>query len=200
MVEDSDLDLLYEEFPELEGKNIIIEKEVLAHFGLLFSGYALLEAGLQNCFIFWKLCSRVKDRSVSDGEQWKLLYDSFEHKAQASTFGALLRLLEDCTPLLVQQDELKLLKRKRDYFAHHFFREENKNMFSSEVKILLISRMNVLRRRVKASEEKVDVATLEILKDLYPKTDVIKMIDGLADDLKSQAMANPPTHFGWEKY
>lgn len=73
-------------------------------------------------------------------------------------------------------------------------------MFSSEVKILLISRMNVLRRRVKASEEKVDVATLEILKDLYPKTDVIKMIDGLADDLKSQAMANPPTHFGWEKY
>ena len=42
---------LFDEFPELAEPDVVFGKEVLAHFGLLFSNYANLEAGIQICYI-----------------------------------------------------------------------------------------------------------------------------------------------------
>ena len=46
MVDAPNFDQLFEDFPELADENTIFHKEVMAHFGLLFSKYADLEAAI----------------------------------------------------------------------------------------------------------------------------------------------------------
>ncbi len=199
MSDDDDLNLLYEEFPDLISDGNLLQKEVFAHFGLLFSGYALLETGLQNCFIFSELHRCVVEKKVLCRQDWRAAYDALEAKSHASTFGTLLKLLDSCPQLAECKDELSSLKSSRDYFAHHFFREENGKMFSDEGRIRLISRMNVLRRRVKLLEEKVDDAGLSIIELIYPHLNIPGAIDQLLGKFKAEAVANPSSAYGWER-
>lgn len=198
MAVESDLSLLFEDFPELPCGGVVLEKELLAHFGLLFSGYALLETSLQNCFIFWNIDKIFLEEQIENEGEWQMHYESLEEKAHASTFGALLRLLDECPEISDFQEELGVLKRKRDYFAHHFFREEVRNMFTREARLLLISRMNILRRRVKNSERQVDRVASSIVERLYPRLDVDSMMKKFSEKMKADAISNPQTVFGWE--
>ncbi|TBN38030.1 hypothetical protein EYE42_13390 [Paracoccus subflavus] len=168
----SSFSLLFEDFPELRAPEAMLEKEVLAHFGLLFSGYALLETGLQNCYIFWQLRTLQSGGRISDQAAWEVSYDFLERHAHASTFGTLLKLLSNCVFLSAYQGELDDLKKKRDYFAHHFFREENDKMFSRAAMLQLIDGMDSLRRRVKVAEQHVDSAAFAMISEIYPGVDL----------------------------
>lgn len=189
---------LFEEFPELLLEEIILQKEVLAHFGLLFSGYALLEAALQNCYIFWQLRRLHLDRKITSENEWRERYDAFEEKAFGATFGNLLKMLDDCPDLASWSDELRHLKKGRDYFAHHFFREENDKMFSDDAALALIYRMNVLRARVKQSENAADTVADRIFKSMCPHVDMEKKLDAIMSQVTAEAVRNPSKTFGWE--
>ncbi|MDQ1900641.1 hypothetical protein RAH32_09340 [Paracoccus sp. WLY502] len=199
MADEPDISLLFEDFPELCSDGIMLEKELLAHFGLLFSAYSLLETSLQSCYVFWKLGQIFSKGQIKNQEEWRLHYDSLEKKAHDSTFGGLLRLLDDCHLISALQEELGLLKKKRDYFAHHFFREEVRNMFTQEARLLLMSRMNILRRRVETSEKQVGLVASSIIERLYPRLDVDSMVKELSEKMKADAISSPQTVFGWEK-
>lgn len=190
--------LLFEDFSELMAPDAMLEKEVLAHFGLLFSGYALLETGLQNCYIFWKMREYSLAGGISDQAEWDNRYDCFEKRAHASTFGELIKMLGDCSFISAQKDELNELKKKRNYFAHHFFREENDKIFSRDAMLLLIEKMDGLRRRVKAAEQYVSSAEFAMISEAYPGVDISKKLDVLCSRLKFSAQNNPCKTFGWD--
>lgn len=198
LIQNPEMADLFEDFPELLLEEVILQKEVLAHFGLLFSGYALLEAALQNCYVFWQLRRLHLSRKIASEGEWRAHYDTFEEKAFGSTFGSLLRLLTDCSDLANSFVELSSLKKSRDYFAHHFFREENNKMFSDDAALALIHRMSLLRTRVKQAENAADTVAHSFFKSMYPQIDMEKKLAETMSQIKTAATANPSRTFGWE--
>lgn len=196
---DDDVKALIGEFPELSNEDVLPIKEVYAHFGLLFVAFANLEAGLQNCYVFWKLRGSVLDGKVTSLQDWEVLHTEFEDRAIASTLGSLLNLLRDCEGLSGVMSELKLLKESRDYFAHHFFREENDKMFADEVMLKLMARMHILRCRVKDCETSVDGVGREMFQSLYPDTDISARVEEYTEELMDGILNRPPSRFGWEQ-
>lgn len=189
---------LFEDFPELQSDGIIMMKEVCSHFGLLFSAFALLETGLQNCFVFWQLRQSLKNGKIRSEEHWQREFDALQKKAEDATFGSLLRLVSDVRELDPHMPDLAKLKKSRDYFAHHFFREENDKMHSDESAILMLDRMNILRKLVKVSEDSVDMVQEKIFNSIYPGVDMNGTLKRIMEAEKADFIADPRTKFGWE--
>jgi hypothetical protein len=198
---DKGLENLMAEFPELSSEDVDWDKEVYAHFGLLFSGYALLEASLHNCYVFEELWLASESKSIGSKENWERAYDVLERKAFAQTLGNLIKLVSKYQEFGELVPELNRLKKKRDYFAHHFFREELKNLSFTERLPGLISAMNILRQSVKASEVSCTEISEQKIKRLAPRMDVVKEVAGLVDTIKetmkSQSL-NESSKYGWE--
>ena len=196
----------FDEFPELLLPDVNWGKEVLAHFGLLFSGYALLEASLQNCVIYWKKIDFLKnlDKGKSFDELvllWELEHDKTESLAIASTFGSLLKMLKSCAFLDKIRHELTTLKVKRDYFAHHFFRETATFHTSDALRLRMIQSMHLLRLRTKKAEHATDAAASEMFAQLYPKTDLDALVKAEVDQQKLKlrlVRKDDEVCFGWE--
>lgn len=197
MASDSDFTDLLEDFPELEDPDIILKKEVLSHFGRLFSAFADLEGGLQNCYIFWQLEVSVLDGEATP-ENWAPLNDELEGKAIAATFGSLLRLVSGCKELDSNMENLNRLKKVRDYFAHHFFREENDKIFSDETTMRLISKMNEVRKSVKEEDARVDKIGMALFQKLHPSRDLNAEIKAETVRAKEAILSDPSKSFGWE--
>lgn len=195
---DTDIEQLLDDFPELEANDIVLGKEVLAHFGLMFSGFANLEAGLQNCYLFWQLHTALINGEVASEDDWLVLHSKFEDEAFAATFGRLITLLSECPDMQFVADELKALKHSRNYFAHRFFREENDKMFNDDATLKLMSRMNVLRREVKKCEASVDQVSTHFFHLIYPNVDMKSNVAAFAQERMEEISINPPKDFGWE--
>ena len=194
------------DFPELLEPDVNWGKEVLAHFGLLFSGYALLEAALQNAVVYWSKLELLRsfDRSTSAQQRielWEKDHDRADKLAVASTFGSLLKLLKDCTHLNSIRSELEALKVKRDYFAHHFFRETATIHDSEELQLKMVLSMDALRQRVKSAEMIVDAAVEEMFVMMYPKKnlDVVTKAEVVKEKERiSLERTIEGVRFGWE--
>lgn len=196
----------FADFPELLDAEVNWGKEVLAHFGLLFSSYALLEASLQNCITFWRKLMFVQtiDRKNTHEEliaQWEQEHDKVEQLAIASTFGSLLKLLTDCPFLDGCRDELLSLKAKRDYFAHHFFRETASFHVSDALRLRMLRSMDALRLRVKEAEDFADSAVTAMHAKLYPTKDLNALALAEFEEERAQILRERQDHevrFGWE--
>ena len=193
-----DYSALIAEFPELLFEGTILQKEVLAHFGLLFSAYALLEAAIQNCYIFSQLRASYLNGEIRSESAWEACHERAERRAFKATFGELLKLSSSCKELSGEMDNLLALNKKRNFFAHHFFREENEKMFSDKTALHLIYGINLLRKTIKEAEKLADIASMNILKEIYPNTDVISSVMNYTDSLRSEILKNPKMSFGWE--
>lgn len=189
---------LRQDFPELFEPGVNLSKEVLAHFGLVFSSFALLEASLQNCVVISGLNEKLLRTSLTEAS-WKAEAEGLERKALAATFGTLLKLLEDLPYLEAMQPKLRELKRQRDYFAHSFFREENKNMFFSDRQMVLIASMANLRQQVTQAEVAVDEICSAIIERWNPARDWEREIDQLVFKLKEESLSDPPRGVGWTR-
>lgn len=187
---------LRQDFPELFESDVNLSKEVLAHFGLVFSSFALLEAALQNCVVISGL-NEKRLRTSLTAVSWKAEAEVLERKALAATFGSLLKLLEDFSYLETIQPKLRELKCQRDYFAHSFFREENENMFSSDRQLFLIASMADLRQQVRQAEVAVDNICSAILESWNSAKDWKREIDQLAFKLKEESLSDPLRRVGW---
>ncbi|NVO55105.1 hypothetical protein HW561_04780 [Rhodobacteraceae bacterium B1Z28] len=195
---DEDIQQLLKDFPELEGGDFILGKEVLAHFGLLFSGFANLEGGLQNCYLFWQLHIALINGEVGSKNDWLALHSKFESEAFDATFGRLVNLLGDCPDMKFLADDLKALRHSRNYFAHRFFREENDKMFNDDAILKLMSRMNVLRHEVKKCEGSVENVSTHLFQVIYPNVDMKSNIAAFAQERMEEISVSPPKDFGWE--
>lgn len=198
MPADHDYAELFEVFPELAESDVIFNKEVLAHFGLLFSVFAELETGIQQCYTCWQLRNELGNGEIKTEQKWVERYDALEAKAIKATFGTLLRLVDGLDKLAPLLGNLRILKERRDYFAHHFFREENDKMHSNEAIVHLLWRMHVLRKEVDALSKLVSTIHGEMLQAFYPHRDMASVISADSAVLKEEYFKNPPTKVGWE--
>lgn len=198
MSEDHDYAELFEVFPELAEPEVIFTKEVLAHFGLLFSVFADLETGIQQCYTFWQLRSELSNGEIGSERKWVERYDALEAKAIKATFGSLLRLVDGYDKLEPHMEKLHILKNRRDYFAHHFFRAENDKMHSNEGILRLLWRMHVLREEVDALSKLISTVHSEMLQAFYPHRDMASEISADVARLAEEYLENPPTKVGWE--
>lgn len=198
MLEDHDYGELFEEFPELSEDDVIYTKEVLAHFGLLFASYADLETGIQQCYTNWQLRTELGNGKIETEQKWVERYDALEAKAVAATFGSLLRMVDSLDRLEPHMDKLRVLKKRRDYFAHHFFRKENDKMHSNESILFLMWRMHVLRQEVDALATTVSTIYAEMTQALYPNKDMVAQITAECSRLAEEYFNDPPTKVGWE--
>lgn len=124
MISDRQRADLVEEFPELGDEEVTLPKEVFAHFGLLFFKFSLVEHSLIIIMTIFHLGEELAAKRVRTKTDWETAYDVGHDKARSKTFGNLIRaisVIEEFKPLLPRLAEIKKL---RDYFAHHFFREE----------------------------------------------------------------------------
>lgn len=71
-------------------------------------------------------------------------------------------------------------------------------MFSDATSLHLIFGMNQLRSRVHEASKSVDLATNEILREIYPKIDISTKFSELEAELKDSFLQNPPMTFGWD--
>jgi hypothetical protein len=189
---------LFEIFPELAESDVVLKKEILAHFGLLFSVFADLETGIQQCYTMWQLRNELGNGKIKSEQKWIERYDALEAKAIKATFGTLLRLVDGLDEIKPHMVNLRIMKDRRDYFAHHFFREENDKMHSNEAILHLLWRMNILREQVDALSKLISKIHGDILQALYPHKDVASEISVETALLKEEYLKNPPTRFGWE--
>lgn len=198
MPEDHDYAELFEVFPELAESDVIFSKEVLAHFGLLFSVFADLETGVQLCYTFWQLRNELSNGEIRTEQKWVERYDALEAKAIKATFGTLLRLVDGFDKLEPYMEKLHTLKNRRDYFAHHFFRAENDKMHSNEAILHLLWRMHVLREEVDVLSKLVSTVHGEMLQAFYPHRDMASEISADVTRLAEEYFENPSTKVGWE--
>lgn len=199
MPDNSDYEILLAEFPELQLSDIVIEKEALAHFGLLFSGFARLEAALHNCYIFKELPKEVVKGNIKSEDAWRNKYDELEKNAFKATFGSLINMVSDYREIEDCLEDLRELKKSRDYFAHHFFREENEKLFHNESAMFLISEMNKLRKEVQKVEKFIEIASNELFSKMYP---AVNLEDKITEELE-RVRNTSPEHYsvsvGWSK-
>jgi hypothetical protein len=115
---------LVSEFGELADPDIILPKEVYAHFGLLFFKFSLVENSMINILLFHHLGTELAARRIRSKEDWEKAHDKGYDDAKGKTFGNLMKAVLKVPEFSSFAAEFAEIKRLRDYFAHHFFREE----------------------------------------------------------------------------
>ena len=117
---------LVEEFPELKLAEINLSKEVFAHFGLLYMGFALLEHSMINAATIQLAIDEAKLQKIRRLEQWEAIFDVSFGKAIKLTFGNLARTVRGISEFKDLSDDLGEVKKIRDYFSHHFLSEKRR--------------------------------------------------------------------------
>ena len=152
------------DFPELKEEGVNLQKEVFAHFGLTFMGLALVEHGLINLFTFIKSAEYFFKSDDLSQENWESMFDKAFDEAKLQTFGSLKKKITSRKEFKILENDLLEVKKLRDYFAHHFMREESQYLTSQHGCIFLIYNMGKIRKRIKAIEETVDRTTEEFFR------------------------------------
>ena len=130
MLSKEHLDELLEEFPELKSSDLILQKEVFAHFGLLFMALGILEHGLINAAMLLGAANDFSKSEIKTVQKWADLIDVQFENATKLTFGNLVKRLVKNSSFKLLEEELLEAKSIRNYFAHHFMRNES-DLFSA---------------------------------------------------------------------
>lgn len=193
---------LGEEFPELLGNDLTLQKEVYAHFGLAFMKFGLVEHSLINVITFHRVAMAIHRGKVSTQEQWEFEFDQSFKFASLQSLGNLVKLTSALPEFSALKDRMYDIKRLRDYFAHHFMREEATLLSSDEGSWILLKKIADVRQK-----------TLQIEDDLKPAFEAMcrrygytlpsdKDLRGAVDDLKSKVtgeIEKGVASVGWER-
>ena len=145
-------DELIQDFPELSDPYAVLEKEIYAHFGRLFFSFSLVEDILITAVTIHGAFADVKSGKVGSKSTWSETFDRHFELAKTHTFGTLSRLIEKVPEFSGLSRALESTKRKRDYFAHHFFRDEVSYFGSPDGCWLLLLKIEAVVRESKALE------------------------------------------------
>lgn len=194
---------LLEEFPELASNEIVLQKEVYAHFGLAFFKFALVEHSLINIAVFSTLGEKLATREIRNRTDWEAAFDAAEAKAVALTFGNLLKMALKVPEFGELNERLRDAKRLRDYFAHHFMREEAGYFGSDEGCWLLLSKIRDVRMDTISLEGELKTRSDAMCKRIgIPRpseNDQATLLEGYRNGFE-QALSAGTAKMGWEKH
>lgn len=192
---------LIEEFPELANDEITIEKELYAHFGLLFFSFALVEHSLINFVVFDAAGQGLQNRTIRNRTEWEAAFDQNYEKAKSLSLGNLIRATKDIPELVPVSSSLTKMKTERDYFAHHFFRDEAIYFRGDDRGWLLLLKLNEVRQRTVKLENQLK-PQFELMCGRYglprPTADQLAQILNEYENDISMALAQGNVQFGWE--
>ncbi len=134
-------------------------KAVYAHFGLAVYLAQVLEHGLVNALVFLELIPNRAGNPVPR-KQWETEVDSFLERNFETTLGKMIRSLKAVTPIpsdleTVLTDALT----KRNFLAHHFFRERSDEFMSQEGRERMIEELQNAQALFDAADTKLSEAT-----------------------------------------
>ena len=192
---------LIEEFPELADENIILEKELYAHFGLLFFTFALVEHSLVNFAVFDTVGRGIHSKTIKNKTDWENTFDKSYEKAKSLSLGNLIKSVALIPETESELPNISRMKSERDYFAHHFFRDEIVYFHNDERGWSLLVKLQDVRRRAHNIEESLKTK-FELMHRRYglPKP-AQEQLNALLSEYENDAMktvAEGTVKFGWE--
>jgi hypothetical protein len=145
-------------------------KSVYAHYGLAVYLAQVLEHGLVNALVFLELIPNRAGNPVPR-KQWEAEFDSFLERNFEITLGKMIRSLKDVTPIpsnleTVLTDALT----KRNFLAHHFFRERSDEFMSQEGRARMIEELQNAQALFETADTKLSEAT-KFAREKYGFTD-----------------------------
>jgi hypothetical protein len=149
----SDREMLVAEFPELGGTDVVMQKEVFAHFGLAFMKFGLVEHSMVNILTFQRVGENLQARTIRSRGDWERAFDDGYANAIALTFGNQVKRILTIEEFTDIEPDFAEAKRLRDYFAHHFMREEAGFFGDDEGCWLLLSKIAEVRHAILRLEE-----------------------------------------------
>lgn len=198
--DDPEFQELVAEFPELTADDVVLEKELYAHFGLLFFVFGLMEHALMNIALVARLHEKYRRGEIATAEEWSREWDRQEPHTSGLTFGKLAIEVDRVAEFEEIKAQIAKAKRDRDYFAHRFFRESAAVWASEDGIRLLLVRLGNTRREVKSLEEELErrFNAMQRRMRLPPVSDN-RLAKALAD-LKSEAGTQiAEKRGGWEQ-
>jgi len=124
MISEIQKETLLNEYPDLSGNDIVLQKEMYAHFGLLFFKFSLVEHSLINIMLYQHLGKKWNAGKIQNRNQWERQWDIGNERACKLSFGQLVHPVIKIQEFGDLKDELLTASKRRNYFAHNYFREE----------------------------------------------------------------------------
>jgi hypothetical protein len=178
------------EFQELAEPDVILAKELYAHFGLLFYVFGLAEHALMNIAVTARLYERYRKGEVVNSAEREKEWDRIAPQVEALTFGKLVSEVSKIPEFLEQAEAMSVAKRDRDYFAHRFFRENAGLAVTDEGVRLLLVRLNQTRRQAETFEASLDQPFAKMRTRMrLPKLDEGRIANAL-EELEAQAASD----------
>lgn len=163
--------------------------------------YSLLEHSLINALMFERAIVEVKAKTVTTHEQWSIALDRHFDHSKAFTFGNLVKALVKYRDFQPFEPDLSSIKKSRDYFAHHFFRDEIAYFGSDEGRWFLLEKMNEERLRVNRTEKALQPVSYARLKRVgipYPTEEVFNSEIATAYVEAQARVLDGKATVGWE--
>lgn len=201
MRSDEDFQRLVAEFPLLLSEKVIWRRELMAHYGLLFDSFGLLEFTMQMCVGTVKLIRwpRFKSSNPEQRREERIRIDSSLLKM---SFGQMLSEAVRLGILIDQVPDLRILRDRRNYFAHHFFRENHHHIDNDDKAIDMILSMSYVRRKAVFVDRQCMSSGLNVRHAIDPsRWTQWNLAQGT--DVDGQPFPDPVSSrgpmFGWEK-
>ncbi|URK87389.1 hypothetical protein LP421_28690 [Rhizobium sp. RCAM05350] len=192
---------LLDEFPELASENVVIEKELYAHFGLLFFSFALVEHSLINFAVFEAVGKGFQNGAIRSRAEWENTFDQNFNRAKSLSLGNLIKSVKSIPEIASEIEEISAVKSNRDYFAHHFFRDEIAYFKSDQRGWLLLNKLRDVRHQTHNLEDllkrKFDLMCKRFN---LPRPTADQLASVLADyeEDSMNAASRGTVKFGWE--
>ncbi len=140
-------------------------KDVYAHFGLAVYFSQALEHGLVNALVFADLIPS-RGPAVKSREQWEKAFDSFMDGHFRTTLGRMIRSLQLVVTVPADLESvLRVALEKRNWLAHHYFRERAEDFMTENRRNKMIAELDEARDLF----EKADKRLGEVMKPLRVK-------------------------------
>jgi len=192
---------LITEFPELR-EEVVLPKEVYAHFGLAFFKFALVEHSLINIFVFATVGEKLIKKQIKSKDAWQQAFDEAYAKAASLTFGNLARSAIGLPEFAEISSKINEIKSLRDYFAHHFMREEAAYFESEEGCWFLLEKIAEVRLKTIAAEEELKAGFYVLCNRFgFPQPSEAQIASHVAEYIQefAQALAKGDPKVGWDK-
>lgn len=112
-------------------------REVYSRFGLAMYLAQVLEYGLVNVMAVFSIIPKRK--TYCNNCEWEAAHDDFYKEELGNTFGTIMKKLQKMEVIPSElMARLWEAKEKRDYLAHRFFREHDKDFFVKEGRASMI--------------------------------------------------------------
>lgn len=179
-----------------------MQKEVFAHFGLAFMKMGLVEHSMINVITFQHVGERLRGRKIRTQADWEAAFDSGFAEAKALTFGNQSKLILAIPEFLDLETNFEEAKRLRNYFAHHFMREEAGYFGTDDGCWLLLFRIAEVRQVFLGLEEELQ-PRFHKMKERYqlptPKERELDAMMSKYDEEYASALRNGTAKVGWDE-